>query len=1700
MTAYTVASGVTSSGLVISGGDTLVVASGGTVSGLTVLSGGSATISGLDSGSTVAAGGNELVYGSAVGDIVAGVQTVSTTATQNGLVSNETVTSGGLVFLSIKSTSGSAITVLTGGTLGINGAISATNTTLSGGTVNLESAKATLTGSLVFAGGGTLDVTGNTSAGSGDLAIISGFGSGAVIDITSGTTLGAATSDTLTTSVVSGVTSVTVSGGGVSDTFLFAGTTIGASLVLKTDGNGGQEIILPSVASGSVNVSSGVTSTGIVAVSGSTTSVYAGGSLVSASVLSGGSVVVASGGSDSGSVISSGGSETVQGSASGDNVYGSQTVSAGGTASAETVQSGGSVTVLSGGNVSGVTVSSGAALTLSGTARATSATIAGGTVTVGTSATLAGGFRFNGFGTLNLASPSVSGAGDQAPISGFYYGDVVNLTGIGSGATLSSTVAGGNTVVTVTSGATSETLSFAGAVTNNLTLVTSGGVAQIDYVPPPTTTTYTPGNLVLSIYGDGAGTGVVGLDQAAPITLEQITQTGSIVSIQVLPTTTSVVNGTTEFGISGEYQSASEGILSLAVNGQSLSILGYGVNDQAFNAANAAAVYGTTAEGQTNNIPSSFTQVQRVVANISFNGSVDTSTSISGIFNTNNPRSVATINGTTFYLGGQGNGNDGTEGVWVAADGASNATAIWNNKTDVRDVAIYNGQLYVGVDSKSNGGAGLYNFGSTLPTGQTAPIQLPGIGASITLTAGEANTVNAAAVGTSVNLSPEQYFFANPTTLYIADGGVPKEGGTGDGGLQKWSLINNSWTLDYTLSQGLNLVSYTVGAGSTGLVGLTGSLDGKGNVVLYASNETAAETDPTFLYGITDVLSATTAPTGESFTLLQTAAPGTLIRGVAFAPTATASVTQIASTVTISGGVSSGGLVVQNPGNLVVQSGGTISGTTLLSGATATISSGGSELAGFVAHGATETVLGSAAGDIIDGVQTLAAGTAVVIGETIENGGTVNVTTPGAIASSVVVNSGGTLNVSGRAFATNAVINGGALVLATNDATVASSIAFSATGDQLVVSSASVAGAGITGVISNFGSTDVIDERGVGAGARFSTTISGGNVVAVLSSGGVTESFAFAGSSGVTGAAYASGLSTVADGSGGTEIIYTPPTAVVITVSSGVTSSGLLVTSGNSVVVQSGGTIVNTTIQAGGSAVISVGATDSGATILSGGFEIVSGSAIGDKIYGIQDVTTGASGGTLPATVSGETVFNGGTLELYLKPDTATNTIVSSGGVMVMSGNVSGTNTTLEAGAYLALQSPKATLSGGLVFQGAATVAFTTNTSAGFGAGAVGSGTTVLSGYALISGFGAGDVIDETLISSGSAVLTTTTSGGNTIETITGGTYPQYFVFSGTNIASHIQMIGDGTGGVELAYLACFATGTRIAVPGGQRAVEEIAAGDVVTLATGGWSKVVWAGRRTLDLRRHARPEQAQPILIEASAIADGVPARDLLVSPDHAIFLDGHLIPAKALQNGASIRQLDLSRVTYHHIELVTHGVVLAEGLAAESYLETGNRNAFEGHEDSLILHPDFAQTQREQTGCAPFAESGAVVEAVRTRLLERAALTLGDDPELLIIHGEGGAMICSRSARPGDISPDPRDLRRLGVKVAQLMVDGRTIPLDHPGLVQGWHDAEADGRWTDGGAVVPASLLGGGTLTVTLAATLAYPAPQRPEIAARA
>ncbi|WP_217429605.1 PEP-CTERM sorting domain-containing protein [Sphingomonas bacterium] len=424
------------------------------------------------------------------------------------------------------------------------------------------------------------------------------------------------------------------------------------------------------------------------------------------------------------------------------------------------------------------------------------------------------------------------------------------------------------------------------------------------------------GNIVVSVSGNGGGAGVFTDNQASPLTLQQYARNGtssvSYVNSLVLPQIASGAN----FAISAEYGSSSEGLLQRSGDGRSLVIMGYGVNADAFNANPTA--YGTTttdptkptALAQSGSLTGqSYTAVARVVANIGVDGSVDTSTALYNIYNGNNPRSAFTIDGSSFYTSGQGVSGDKTGGIFYATDGAHSATSIsgldTSGKTatqDTRDVQVYNGQLYVSVDSKQGTGSNR-DFVGTLGTGTPTtlannnggPTSLKGFGNSggtgkLVVTLNTANGIDA--VGQEINLSPEQYFFANASTLYVADSGMPKNdsalndsngSGLGNGGLQKWVLSGNTWNLAYTLSAGLGLVANTSASGVTGLFGLAGLVTGN-SVELYATSSVIGDTDQTYLYGITDSLAATAKPAAESFTTLAAAGPDSKFMGVAFAP------------------------------------------------------------------------------------------------------------------------------------------------------------------------------------------------------------------------------------------------------------------------------------------------------------------------------------------------------------------------------------------------------------------------------------------------------------------------------------------------------------------------------------------------------------------------------------------------------------------------------------------------------------------------------------------------------------------------------------------------------------------------------------------------------------------------------------------------
>ncbi|MGH7043307.1 MAG: Hint domain-containing protein [Acetobacteraceae bacterium] len=236
-------------------------------------------------------------------------------------------------------------------------------------------------------------------------------------------------------------------------------------------------------------------------------------------------------------------------------------------------------------------------------------------------------------------------------------------------------------------------------------------------------------------------------------------------------------------------------------------------------------------------------------------------------------------------------------------------------------------------------------------------------------------------------------------------------------------------------------------------------------------------------------------------------------------------------------------------------------------------------------------------------------------------------------------------------------------------------------------------------------------------------------------------------------------------------------------------------------------------------------------------------------------------------------------------------------------------------------------------------------------------------------------------------VATGATISGATLDIATGGTTEPIALAGSGYTASLLQ---DGSGGGTRAEIAlspvCYRRGTRLATPGGLRAIEDLVPGDRVLTVDGTVREIVWIGRRRVDCRRHPKPERVWPVRIRKSAFGRGAPSRDLYLSPQHAIFAEGVLIPVKVLVNGDSIAQVPMDHVEYLHVELERHSVLLAEGLPAESYLDTGDRGTFDNAAGAATaLFPDFARWVWDARACAELKVVGSEVAAVRKRLARK-------------------------------------------------------------------------------------------------------------------
>jgi autotransporter passenger strand-loop-strand repeat protein len=442
--------------------------------------------------------------------------------------------------------------------------------------------------------------------------------------------------------------------------------------------------------------------------------------------------------------------------------------------------------------------------------------------------------------------------------------------------------------------------------------------------------------------------------------------------------------------------------------------------------------------------------------------------------------------------------------------------------------------------------------------------------------------------------------------------------------------------------------------------------------------------------------------------------------------------------------------------------------------------------------------------------------------------------------------------------------------------------------------------------------------------------------------------------------------------------------------------------SGGTEYVSSGGESLNTTIDKVGDLYVVNGGFASGTTIIQGGLYVSSGgtAAATNVRSGYEFILNGAEAINTHVSSGIVSVFAGGV---------AQGTVLSSGGVEYVAGNDSGS---------IIYNGGSQTVRGGGVASG------TTISNGGVQtvADGIASGNTISNGGVQIvaSGIASGTVIDSGGVQVFNAVNGVQT--GNAVDTVLnvgGAIDARYTGYNSSQDTAHIdwttdlltlqsngtvyfseQLSGNYVG--EYAHLAsdvnyvgalitldttpCYLRGTLILTDQGEAAVESLAIGDKLMTLAGEAAPIRWIGRRRFTGGCAVGNRDIQPVRVKAGAIADHVPARDLWVSPEHAMYLDGVLIPARHLVNGVSIvQESTLEDVEYFHLELERHDVIFAEGAASETFLDDNSRGMFHNVFDYYRLYPDAPRCV-EPSYCAPRVEDGHELEAVRRRLNGRA------------------------------------------------------------------------------------------------------------------
>jgi DNA-binding beta-propeller fold protein YncE len=273
----------------------------------------------------------------------------------------------------------------------------------------------------------------------------------------------------------------------------------------------------------------------------------------------------------------------------------------------------------------------------------------------------------------------------------------------------------------------------------------------------------------------------------------------------------------------------------------------------------------------------------------------------------------------------------------------------------------------------------------------------------------------------------------------------------------------------------------------------------------------------------------------------------------------------------------------------------------------------------------------------------------------------------------------------------------------------------------------------------------------------------------------------------------------------------------------------------------------------------------------------------------------------------------------------------------------------------------------------------------------------------------------------------------------------------------------------------CYCRGTRIRTARGEVPVEELVIGDLVLTASGASRPVRSTGHRSFACTHHGELADIWPIRIQAGAFADGQPARDLWVSPNHSIQMEGVLLRAEELVNGGTIAQVGRTRLEYWHVGLDSSDIVIAEGLPSESEGPEVQRVKF-----SLLARAESLQALTRDSDVHIMADGQRIEPA------DPSAASL----EFVLPAARAAIELRCRGFVPANVDPASEDRRVLGIRVNRLQLDGADVPLADPAVFEhGWHSLEQAGehrwRWSHPSASLPA---GTRQVTISMVGTAGY------------